>query len=70
MSYVVEILPYDPMQNMSSGSRTRTNSGRFSEILLAASSHYVWSLDSLRRARFGSWKVDNGAKSAAHRRET
>lgn len=31
-------------------------------FLLAASGYYVWSLDSLRRAHFGSWAAD-GAKS-------
>src|SRR5262245_25360537 len=38
-------------------------------FLLAASGHYVWSLDSLRRAHFGNWAADDGAKSVGRGRE-
>src|SRR5262249_59836777 len=39
-------------------------------FLLAASGHYVWNLDSLRRARFGNWTADDGARSVGRGRET
>jgi thiosulfate dehydrogenase (quinone) large subunit len=38
-------------------------------FLLAASGHYVWSLDSLLRAHFGNWTADNRAKSVGQGRE-
>ena len=37
-------------------------------LLLAASGHYAWSLDSLLRAHFGNWTAANSAKSAGQGR--